>query len=267
VNKIMAENPPTVSGIQGIANSVIDQANKEWSKNLEDLYESMLIDFAYFQTDILLPDDVKSNSVFTENEQDQITRNRTRKPRQEIIEEGFYPKRKRGVSIPINQTSYNRSAKKFLDQRLSEVLPEMSNTMKSNLSRSLRKSLDEANNLGLTGRKLDNYIRDGISKSLGKKNLGRAMNIARTEGSALANWGMNESAQGTGLILEKEWITRRDGLVRDAHIIMDGIRVSQTESFSVRGYIMNYPADSSKGAPAGLVCNCRCAMVFHEKRL
>lgn len=266
VNKIMAENPPTISGIEALTNSVIDQANEDWIKSLTDLYESMLLDFAYFQTDILLPDG-KSNFVFTENEQEQIERNRRRKPRTEIIATGFYPKRKRGVSLPINQQSYNRSAKKFLDERLANVLPDMSRTMKKNLNTALRRSLDEAIEKGLTGRKLENYIRDGISKSLGKKNLGRAMNIARTEGSALANFGIQESAKETGLILEKEWITRRDGIVRDAHLIMDGIRIGQNETFNVRGYKMNYPADSSKGAPAGLVCNCRCAMVFHEMRL
>ena len=154
-----------------------------------------------------------------------------------------------------------------MKERLDQVLPDMSKTMKDNLNRSLRKSLDEANKLGLTGRKAERYIADGISKSLGKKNLGRAMNIARTEGTALANWGMNESATLTGLILQKEWITRRDGVVREAHLFMDGDRVGQFEDFNVRGYAMNYPGDSSKGAPAGLVCNCRCAMVFHEQRL
>jgi len=268
INKIMNENPPTISGILAITNSTIDRESRvDWRKEVEPFYMSMMEDFAYLQVEILLPDELKENYVFSQEEQSQIERNRRRKPRNEIIESGFHPRRKRGQALPINTNKYNRSANAYMKGRLDQVLPDMSKTMKDNLNRALRKSIDEANSLGLTGRKAERYIADGISKSLGKKNLGRAMNIARTEGSALANWGMNESAKQTGLILEKEWITRRDGLVREAHLYMEGVRVGQNEDFNVRGYLMNYPADSSKGAPAGLICNCRCAMVMHEKRI
>lgn len=268
INKTLAENTATTSGILNLLNSQIDrQTTLDWKDELIPYYESMTLDFAYFQVDLLLPDEAKENYVFNETEQEQILRSRKRVPRQIILREGFYPRRKRGQPIAINNTRYNRSAKAFIEQRLNTFLPDMSVTMKNNLNRSLRKSLDEATELGLTGVDLDDYLRKGISKSLGKKNLGRAMNIARTEGSALSNWSTNESAKQTGLILEKEWITRRDGLVRDSHLFMDTVRVNQDNDFTVQGYKMNYPGDSSQGAPAGLVCNCRCSMIFHESRI
>jgi len=268
INKTLAENTATTSGILNLLNSQIDrQTTLDWKDELIPYYESMTLDFAYFQVDLLLPDEAKENFVFNETEQEQILRSRKRVPRQVILTEGFYPRRKRGQPIAINNTRYNRSAKAFIEQRLNTFLPDMSVTMKNNLNRSLRKSLDEATKLGLTGVDLDDYLRKGISKSLGKKNLGRAMNIARTEGSALSNWSTNESAKQTGLILEKEWITRRDGLVRDSHLFMDTVRVNQDNDFTVQGYKMNYPGDSSQGAPAGLVCNCRCSMIFHESRI
>lgn len=268
INKTLAENTATTSGILNLLNSQIDrQTTLDWKDELIPYYESMTLDFAYFQVDLLLPDEAKENFVFNETEQEQILRSRKRVPRQVILREGFYPRRKRGQPIAINNTRYNRSAKAFIEQRLNTFLPDMSVTMKNNLNRSLRKSLDEATELGLTGVDLDDYLRKGISKSLGKKNLGRAMNIARTEGSALSNWSTNESAKQTGLILEKEWITRRDGLVRDSHLFMDTVRVNQDNDFTVQGYKMNYPGDSSQGAPAGLVCNCRCSMIFHESRI
>lgn len=268
INKTLAENTATTSGILNLLNSQIDrQTTLDWKDELIPYYESMTLDFAYFQVDLLLPDEAKENYVFNETEQEQILRSRKRVPRQVILREGFYPRRKRGQPIAINNTRYNRSAKAFIEQRLNTFLPDMSVTMKNNLNRSLRKSLDEATELGLTGVDLDDYLRKGISKSLGKKNLGRAMNIARTEGSALSNWSTNESAKQTGLILEKEWITRRDGLVRDSHLFMDTVRVNQDNDFTVQGYKMNYPGDSSQGAPAGLVCNCRCSMIFHESRI
>jgi len=268
INKTLAESTVSTSGILNLLNAQIDrQTTLDWKDELLPYYESMTLDFAYFQVDLLLPDEAKENFVFNETEQEQILRSRRRVPRQVILTEGFYPRRKRGQAIPINNTRYNRSAKAFIEQRLNTFLPDMSVTMKNNLNRSLRKSLDEANKLGLTGADLDDFVKKGISDSLGKKNLGRAMNIARTEGSALSNWSTNESAKQTGLILEKEWITRRDGLVRDSHLFMDLVRVNQDSDFTVQGYKMNYPGDSSQGAPAGLVCNCRCSMIFHESRI
>ena len=268
ISKTLAENSPTTSGIINLLNTQIDRNTiLDWKDALIPYYESMATDFAYFQVDILLPEELKENFVFNETEQEQILRARRRKPRQVILTQGFYPKRARGVAIPINSTRYNRSAKSFIENRLETFLPDMSMTMKNNLNRALRKSYDEANKLGLVGKEAEDYITKQIGKSLGKKNLGRAMNIARTEGSALSNWSTNESAKETGLILEKEWITRRDGLVRDAHLFMDLVRVKQSSDFTVQGYKMNYPGDSSQGAPAGLVCNCRCSMIFHESRI
>ena len=265
INKVLAENPPTISGIQLLTNVTIDTQSKKWYDDMTPVLESMALDFAYFQVDLLLPEGLKSNWEFSEEQQERIERARRRKPREEIIKDGFFPLRKRGKPIPININKYNRASKRFVADRLDQFVPDMSKTMKKNLNLALRKGLDEANALGLTGRQLEDHIRKSISKSLGKKNLGRAMNIARTEGTAISNYGMLESAKATGLQLMKEWITIRDGKVRDAHYLVEGDQVPQSEDFNVMGYAMSHPGDSR--APAGLVCNCRCSMIFHEVRL
>ena len=269
--KYIAENGATTNGIVPLINGYIDRnTKKEWKEYLVDLYISQTIDFAYFQIDLLMPEEIKTttdNYVFTPQEQERLERARRRRPRTEVIQDGYYPLRKQGRSLPINQTKYNRSAKSFVENRLNQSLSDMSNTMRKNVNTAIRKSYDEAIELGLTGKDFEKHMQKGISKSLGKKNLGRAMNIARTEGTALSNWGMEESAKATGLILKKEWITRRDGLVRDAHLYMDGIQIQQDNAFSVQGYDMLRPGDSSGGAPAGLVCNCRCTLVFHEEKI
>jgi len=269
--KIFAEQGTNTSGVTSIVNSYIDRnTTKDWSNTLIDIYQSQILDFAYFEIELLMPKELKvtvDNTVFSPSEQEQLMVARRRKPRAEVIQDGFYPLRKRGVPLPINTTVYNRNANKFVKDRLDTLLPEMSKTMKNNVNRALRKSYDEAIKLGLTGKDFDKYMRNGIADSLGKKNLGRAMNIARTEGTALSNWGMEESAKGTNLILSKEWITRRDGLVRDSHLFMDNVRVGQDSTFNVQGYAMKRPGDSSGGAPAGLVCNCRCTLVFHEEKI
>ena len=266
INKVLAENPPTIAGIEVLVNNAIDNTTNNWKEDLVPVYESMTLDFAFFQTNLLLPDE-KDNTVFTPAEQERITRARRRKPRKEIIEEGFYVRRRGGARLAINRQSFNRESAKFVQNRLDTFLPDMSKTAKKNLNTALRKSFDKANELGLTGRQLENFIRKDISKVIGKKNLGRAMNIARTEGSALSNFAMNESANATGLSLTKQWLTQRDGKVRNSHLFADGLEVGMNEPFIISGYKMNYPADSSGGAPAGLVCNCRCTLIYNEKRI
>ena len=266
INKVLAENPPTITGIEVLVNNAIDNTTNNWKEDLVPVYESMTLDFAFFQTNLLLPDE-KDNTVFTPAEQERITRARRRKPRKEIIEEGFYVRRRGGARLAINRQSFNRESAKFIQRRLDTFLPDMSATAKKNLNTALRKSFDKANELGLTGRQLENFIRKDISKVIGKKNLGRAMNIARTEGSALSNFAMNESAKATGLSLTKQWLTQRDGKVRNSHLFADGLEVGMNEPFIISGYKMNYPADSSGGAPAGLVCNCRCTLIYNEKRI
>ena len=266
INKVLAENPPTIAGIELLVNNAIDNTTNQWKEDLVPVYESMTLDFAFLQTNFLLPDE-KDNAVFTPSEQERITRARRRRPRKEIIEEGLYPRRRGGARLPINRQSFNKESSKFIQNRLDTFLPDMSKTAKTNLNRALRKSFDEATELGLTGRKFENYMRKEISKVIGKKNLGRAMNIARTEGSALSNFAMNESATATGLSLTKEWLTQRDGRVRDSHLFADGLEVGMNEAFVISGYKLRYPADSGLGAPAGLVCNCRCTLIYHEKRI
>ena len=101
INKVLAENPPTIAGIEVLVNNAIDNTTNNWKEDLVPVYESMTLDFAFFQTNLLLPDE-KDNTVFTPAEQERITRARRRKPRKEIIEEGFLCKKK-GWSKTCNQ--------------------------------------------------------------------------------------------------------------------------------------------------------------------
>ena len=223
----------------------------------------MTTDFAFNQAEILLPEEFK----FTEAEQEQIRRARGRKPRREIITEGFYPMRSQvGVQIPVQDFQYNRNAIQFVNERLEATLPDLAKTTRDRVNRDLRRSFNEATKLGLRGEDLNDYITSQISDSLGKKRLGRASTIARTEGLALSQWAQDEVAEQIGIPLEKEWLARRDGVTRDTHLIADGQRVNKVANFKVGGYNMRYPADSSQGAPAGEIVNCRCTVIYHEKR-
>ena len=254
VNKYIAELGSSSSGIEAVIGYAIETEAKEvWIKNLTDIYFSCMLDFTYTAVETMLPESFKisdDNTTFTPAEQEAIRRARRRKPRAEIVENGFHPRRLRGQAIPIDNTRYNRNAKKFVSQRLNTYVPDMSETMKTNLNTALRKAYDEATKKGLIGSSREKYIANAIGKSLGKKNLNRALLIARTEALALASEGQAQGVKEMQIVTTKEWITQRDGKVRDAHYALDGVEV-----------------DSMQGAPAGLLCNCRCSVVYHEKKV
>lgn len=72
------------------------------------------------------------------------------------------------------------------------------------------------------------------------------------------------AAEKLGMHREKTWHTVHDNRVRHQHALMDGITVPATEKFSVDGYDMIGPGDTS--APPYLWYNCRCRMTSKRKK-
>lgn len=95
----------------------------------------------------------------------------------------------------------------------------------------------------------------------------RAARIARTE----AGRAWNRSALDAARALPardrptvKQWLTRRDNRVRDAHGDVDGQLQLLGDPFTVGGVQMTGPGDPT--APAHLVINCRCEVAFARAR-
>ncbi len=63
---------------------------------------------------------------------------------------------------------------------------------------------------------------------------------------------------GQVLVAEKIWVTMGDDKVRETHADADFQVVDVGESYEVGGYSMDYPGDSSYGAPLDEIINCRC---------
>lgn len=90
----------------------------------------------------------------------------------------------------------------------------------------------------------------------------RADRIAQTEAVRAFNAGALASAEvieGAGRPLVKQWLTRNDTKVREAHREVNGQLRLLGDPFDVGGFEMQYPGDPS--APADLTVNCRCVMV------
>lgn len=90
----------------------------------------------------------------------------------------------------------------------------------------------------------------------------KALQFAQTEGDrwvqAATLSGAVAAQRADGMLREKVWDSRRDMLVRPAHMATDGQRRPLLQPFLVAGFPMMYPTDPA--APADLVVNCRCGM-------
>jgi HK97 family phage portal protein len=84
--------------------------------------------------------------------------------------------------------------------------------------------------------------------------------IARTESMRASNAGSVQLYKEYGAH-EVEWLATMDNRVRDSHAAANGQRRMVGEPFSVNGYSMLQPGDSSMGAPASEIVNCRCTVI------
>ena len=120
---------------------------------------------------------------------------------------------------------------------------------------------------------------------LSRKLTGRVTGIASLETQAPAETAKATEAQVltgqppsvTGGTLRetpvtKEWVTVGDERVREAHVSADSQTMTLNVPFQVGGELLRWPGDTSLGASAGNVINCRCSSVvsrddvFAERR-
>lgn len=98
----------------------------------------------------------------------------------------------------------------------------------------------------------------------------RATVIARTEVRQSANAGNHFSAAESGLDLIKTWLTTRDGREREWHGAVDGQERDFNDPYDVPngdGTIeqLMFPLDSSLGASADNIIQCRCGETYKVK--
>ena len=89
----------------------------------------------------------------------------------------------------------------------------------------------------------------------------RAMTIARTETTRVANFAANEAytrAEESGIQVQKMWLSARDNAVRDTHRDLDGQTVPSKGTFSISGATASAPGGFGTGA---LDINCRCSII------
>lgn len=121
----------------------------------------------------------------------------------------------------------------------------------------------------------NNMSFDQVAKMLLSSDIpkSRAKRISRTETVKFMNLGRFLAADKSNFEKEKVWVSAHDARVRpgerasrfdhhDAHIQ----RTDLYESFKVSGEKLMFPGDTSLGASAGNVINCRCSFALQSKR-
>jgi len=123
--------------------------------------------------------------------------------------------------------------------------------------RELAVGVDQGEDLeALRARLLAVFAREGAQLGPGRESL-----ISTTEAARAWNTATLAAAQaltGPDRPIVKQWQTRRDSKVRDAHHDVDGFVRLLDDAFEVDGVDMQHPGDPS--APPALVCNCRCIL-------
>jgi len=71
----------------------------------------------------------------------------------------------------------------------------------------------------------------------------------------------------TQIEVTKIWVAIGDSATRDTHLNADGQERKANKPFSVGGFLLKVPGDSSLGAPLKETANCRCAAVFNDKEI
>ena len=88
-----------------------------------------------------------------------------------------------------------------------------------------------------------------------------SMTVTRTEINAMCNLAALDGAYRSGMRF-KTWETFGDGKVRPSHKAVGGTRIPIDEPFTVGNSKLMFPNDTSLGADAEEIINCRCTLKF-----
>jgi hypothetical protein len=186
-----------------------------------------------------------------------------------IVNDGFY-RGQREVPPAVGSVFQDGQSASFLQENAKSVMKDLNETTKKRVSTIVAKALKEFEDLGIVnpvagtpeGDKFFNQLAKNINTVLGGQSLNRAKTIARTEVVKASSWSQQRAAKSTGKRLEKEWVSQRDGVVREAHFILDNQRVPADSFYLYNGIKLDFPADPK--APAALTVNCRCTEAYIE---
>lgn len=142
----------------------------------------------------------------------------------------------------------------YFDNEVASLIVNVDDVIKNQIKSLIFDSIDNGLSIDDMKKLLTKQIK-GIAKK-------RALVIARTETIKASNMGSLVGAEESGVDFNKEWITHFDSRTRTSHIVADGQIVHKSKPFIVDGEKLEAPGDTSHGASAGNVIQCRCAIGY-----
>lgn len=163
-----------------------------------------------------------------------------------------------GIKLETKFDAYSSGAQEWIKYMVGRNIKNIGMTTKERLQREISLGFDAGEDSGDIAARIK-----GLYSYMGNV---RSHVIARTEVGSAMNAGSHFAAEQTGLDYERVWLSSMDDRTRDTHSFMDGIAVKGDESFDVNGSEMMFPGDSSLGADAAEIINCRCVETFEVRR-
>ena len=171
---------------------------------------------------------------------------------------------KKGINPNQYQTQWQNLFGQFAQQNAGAKIKLVQGTALTTMQRILKANMNDPAFAALGARQK----RDVILRQTNLYSRNQALRLVRTEATAAANYGTLQSATTIfpAQQMMKQWVSGNDGRTRsipkDAydHVIMNGKEEKYEDDFKVQGELMAFPGDSSKGARAGNIVNCRCSV-------
>jgi HK97 family phage portal protein len=141
---------------------------------------------------------------------------------------------------------------RYLLQMSGEKVTGIDETTLEDLQNALAEGVKAGESVAEIAARIDQLYLDDIIPN-------RSMTIAQTEVNSASNRAGLLAAQGSGMDLNKTWMTT-SGHPRPAHADADGQEVALGDSFEVGGEELDHPGDPS--GSEGNIVNCHCMLMY-----
>lgn len=152
---------------------------------------------------------------------------------------------------------FGNSQLKYLLTLAGQKIQQITSTTLAKIRLELTEGVSQGESVPELAKRLDSLYLDQIIPN-------RSTVVVRTEVVSSSNYGSNEAAAQSGLALKKVWLATDDSRTRKTHADADGQEVDMDQPFEVGGEQMMYPGDSSLGATADELCQCRCTQFYRR---
>jgi len=178
------------------------------------------------------------------------------------------PKRMQTKADEFTNSEFNYIVEQYLRTGLVGAnITSVGDTSQEHLQKLLNQIILEVQDQNLSTSVAQTMLRDRLKSRWHRDMRFRTARIVRTEISAASNWGQIEGVKSTGLPTNKFWVAAFDERTRQAHADANGQMRDINQPFEVGGELMMQPLDSSLGATASNIVNCRCTTTFQLKSM